>query len=154
MAWSGISSLANHPYRFPPTIDMGSYGLLSIVWCMTGTLLPSGKISKSTARKPLPSSWNVCRNVYQPEVVITTGGLQVFCGGVAGFGHGKCGLAPPRNAFVLVWIMKCGLGPGSPGSCVDTLKTKSLRNVPSVLLIAELQSNRTSLWPAAQLTSR
>src|ERR1700680_3712544 len=126
MARSGISSLANHPYRLPPTIDMGSNGLLSIVWCRTGTLLPSGKMSKSMARKPLPSSWNVCRNVYQPEAVMIAGGLQVF-GGAAGFGHGKCGLAPDRNAFVLVWTMKCGPGgPGSPGCCVDTLKTKSL----------------------------
>src|SRR4029077_11202799 len=84
----GISPFASHPYRFPPTIDMGSYGLLSIVWCMTATLLPRGKMSKSMARKPLPSSWNVCRKVYQPDAVISIGGLHEF-GGATGFGHGK-----------------------------------------------------------------
>ena len=81
--------------------------MLSIVWCMSDILLPSGKISKSTARKPLPSSWNVCRNAYQPEVVMITGGRHEF-GGAAGFGHGALGLAPERKAFVLDWMMKCG----------------------------------------------
>jgi hypothetical protein len=80
IARSEISSFANQPYRFPPTTPNGGVGVqgekqspVVIVQWPPGTTvpLPSGKISKSTARDP--AFRKVCRNVYQPDVVIRAG---------------------------------------------------------------------------------
>src|SRR5712691_538957 len=138
MARSGISSLANQPYRLPPTVDMASPE-----WIVQLATFPPplSRMSMSTARKPA-SSRNVCRNVYQPDVVIWTGVRQEF-GVVDGFGQGFWGKAPLRKALVLA-LMKNPGGLGSIVRLVPALKTKSLRNVPADVLIAELKSNRTS----------
>src|SRR5205085_1304326 len=98
---------------------------------------------------------NVCRKVYQPDVVILTGILQPNGGlliGSGGLGQGFSGNAPLRVELGLAFTQKPDTR--SPGSSVPALNAQSLLKLPVLSLIAEIQSNRKSLWVAAQLTSR
>src|SRR4026207_353680 len=105
----------------------------------------------STASAP-ESARKVCRNVYQPDVVTRSGARQLF-DPVEGAGQGFCGNAPLRNAFGLA-LMYPPDGSAGMGRAVPALNTKSRRNVPVALLIAELKSNRASACVAAHATSR
>jgi hypothetical protein len=93
------------------------------------------KMSRSTARYPALSR-NVCRNVYQSEVVMCTGVRQIF-GGADGAGQVFCGLELSRNVLVLALTSNPG-GLRSVARLVPALKSKSRRWVPAALLIAEM----------------
>src|SRR5579864_517182 len=106
-------------------------------------------MSKSTMRHAVSghpgkkSERNVCRKVYQPEVVILTGVLHPAGGlliGSGGLGQGFSGNPPDRVELVLAFIQKPGTK--SPANSVPALNTQSRRKLPVLSLIAEIQSKR------------